>query len=225
MALRVLLADDELITLEGVRLVLEAAEGISVVGEVHTALELSSSVARTRPELVLLNPGLRGSDDYGERFDAILAERGGLRVVVFSESSDPRDIERAFAAGAAAYIVKTINPLSLPAALRATAERTVFHTCHPPGGWNGANGGSGLTERELDILAAVAYGLSNRAISQELGVSEQTVKFHLANVYRKIGVLSRTAAVRYALDRDIVAVESPSPGTWASAPQRQEGAG
>lgn len=224
MALRVLLGDDELMTLEGVRLVLGAASGIDVVGEAHTGQELCAAVARTSPELVLLDPGLPGLDDCRERFEAILSERIDIKVVVFSESAHPADVDSALTAGAAAYIVKTIHPLSLPAALRVTAERTVFHSCRtPPFRHGDARRASPLTQREREILAAVACGLSNRAISEELQLSEQTVKFHLASVYRKIGVASRTAAVRYALEHEIVTVERRATAAVASLPRRRTG--
>ncbi len=64
---------------------------------------------------------------------------------------------------------------------------------------------AGLTERELEVLRAVARGLANQAISSELWITEQTVKFHLTNIYRKLGVSSRTEAARYAFSRGIVA--------------------
>jgi DNA-binding NarL/FixJ family response regulator len=207
MALRVLLGDEERMTLEGVRAVLEAAEGIEVAAEAHTGQELCSAAARTSPDLVLVDPRLPGFEECRQRFDAILSERGEAKVVFFADSSHPADVDGALAAGAAAYIVKTIHPLNLPAALRATAEGTVFHSCLADAGGVLAEPCSAeLTEREREVLAAVACGLSNRAISRELGVSEQTVKFHLANVYRKLGVLSRTAAVRYALEHDVASL-------------------
>jgi DNA-binding NarL/FixJ family response regulator len=92
-------------------------------------------------------------------------------------------------------------------ALRQTLQRTVFH----PRLSQTSNGDNGhmqeLTAREREILTAVARGLSNKAISQELWVTEQTVKFHLTNVYRKLGVPSRTAAVRYAHEHGLVGAE------------------
>jgi DNA-binding NarL/FixJ family response regulator len=224
MALRVLLGDDELMTLEGVRAVLEAADGIEVVGEAHTGQELCAVAARTNPGLVLVDPHLRGFAEYRQRFEAVLSERGDVKVVVFSESSHPADVDSALAAGAAAYIVKTIHPLNLPAALRATAEGTVFHSCVAAAdGAMSEPRSANLTEREREILAAVACGLSNRAISRELQVSEQTVKFHLANVYRKVGVLSRTAAVRYALEHDMVTLDRRSNGSVPPLPHPYAG--
>jgi DNA-binding NarL/FixJ family response regulator len=207
MPLRVLLADDQLMTLEGVRLVLEAAANISVVGEAHTAHELYSMVAGARPDLILVNPEMIGFEHEGAPLD-ILREFGDAIIVVFSTSASLADVEAALDAGAAAYIVKTIHPLSLPAALRATAEQTVFHARRPHASDGMAAGEPAqLTTRELEILAGLASGLSNKAISRELWVSEQTVKFHLTNIYRKLEVPNRTAAVRYAHQHHIVALQ------------------
>jgi DNA-binding NarL/FixJ family response regulator len=210
LALRVLLADDELVTLEGVRLVLEAADDISVVGEAHAANELYSLVARSRPDVVVVDRALPGLNGF-ESLETIRRQHAGVKVVVFGASPEPDELESAFQHGAMAYIVKTIHPLDLAAALRQTAERTVFHAHFRESNGDAKRRAGGLTERELEILAAVARGLSNKAISQELWVTEQTVKFHLTNIYRKLGVPNRTAAVRYAHEHRLVpARERPS---------------
>src|SRR5207237_10255875 len=110
--------------------------------------------------------------------------------------------------GANAYIVKSVNPVDLPAALRQAVEGTVFTAIGLTGdSGEAAAKEAGLTERELVILRAVARGLSNEAIAKELWVAEQTVKFHLTNIYRKLGVANRTEAHRSAYQNGLV--ESP----------------
>ena len=204
--MRVLLADDQLVTLEGVRIVLEASDDITVVGQACNREELRPMVARTRPDLVLIDPQLCGDDDFG-CVAAIHAEHREAKVVLFSVKSNIHHVQAALEAGAAAYIIKTIHPLDLVGALRQTLQRTVFHP-RLSQSLKGENGGAEeLTAREREILTAVARGLSNKAISEELWVTEQTVKFHLTNVYRKLGVPSRTAAVRYAHEHGLVGVE------------------
>jgi DNA-binding NarL/FixJ family response regulator len=204
--MRVLLADDQLVTLAGVRIVLESSDDISVVGQVCIAEELSSMVARTRPDVVLIDPQLCGNDGF-ECVGTIRAHHREAKVVFFSIRSNIHHVQAALAAGAAAYIIKTIHPLDLVGALRQTLQRTVFHP-RLSETLDGENGHTDeLTAREREILTAVARGLSNKAISQELWVTEQTVKFHLTNVYRKLGVPSRTAAVRYAHEHGLVSVE------------------
>jgi DNA-binding NarL/FixJ family response regulator len=204
--MRVLLADDQLVTLEGVRIVLEASDDISVVGQACTAEELCPLVARTRPDVVLIDPQLYREDEFG-CIAAIQSAHREAKVVLFSVRSNIHHVQAALEAGAAAYIIKTIHPLDLVGALRQTLQRTVFH----PRLSKALKGTSGhteeLTAREREILTAVARGLSNKAISEELWVTEQTVKFHLTNVYRKLGVPSRTAAVRYAHEHGLVGIE------------------
>jgi DNA-binding NarL/FixJ family response regulator len=204
--MRVLLADDQLVTLEGVRIVLESSDDISVVGQACTAEELCSLVARTRPDVVLVEPRVYSENDF-DCIGAIHAHHREAKVVLFSVKTNIHHVQAALEAGAAAYIIKTIHPLDLVGALRQTLQRTVFHPRLSTVllGENGHN--EELTARERQILAAVARGLSNKAISEELWVTEQTVKFHLTNVYRKLGVPSRTAAVRYAHEHGLVGVE------------------
>jgi DNA-binding NarL/FixJ family response regulator len=204
--MRVLLADDQLVTLEGVRIVLESSDDISVVGQAGTREELSSLVARTRPDVVLIDPQLCGDDDFA-CIDVIRANHREAKVVFFSMKSNIHHVQAALEAGAAAYIIKTIHPLDLVGALRQTLQRTVFHP-RLSKTLQGENGSTDeLTAREREILTAVARGLSNKAIGEEFWVTEQTVKFHLSNVYRKLGVPSRTAAVRYAHEHGLVGME------------------
>ena len=100
--------------------------------------------------------------------------------------------------GASAFIVKSINPIDLPSALRQAVDGTVYSAIGLPDPGESAARAAGLTERETAILAALARGLSNEAIGKELWVAEQTVKFHLSNIYRKLDVANRTEASRWA---------------------------
>jgi DNA-binding NarL/FixJ family response regulator len=191
------------VTLEGVRVVLEATDDICVVGQARTAQELGSMVARTRPDVVLVDPQICGPEGFG-CIHSIRRHHREAKIVFFSVSSNLHHVQAALEAGAAAYIVKTIHPLDLAGALRQTMERTVFHARLARRGDVGNGHQDELTAREHEILAAVAQGLPNKAISQQFCVTEQTVKFHLTNVYRKLGVPSRTAAVRYAHEHGLV---------------------
>ena len=104
--------------------------------------------------------------------------------------------------------MKSVNPIDLPSAIRQAVEGTVFHAIGMPEIDEQSLGkAAGLTERELSILKAVARGLSNAAIGKELWVTEQTVKFHLTNIYRKLNLANRTEAARYAYQHGLV--ESP----------------
>ena len=115
---------------------------------------------------------------------------------MLSASDDADRMRAALKRGASAYIVKTVNPLDLPAALRQVVQPTIYFGLPPEQDDPAAT--AGLTDRETAMLRALARGLSNAAISKEFWVTEQTVKFHLTNIYRKLGVKNRTEATRYA---------------------------
>jgi DNA-binding NarL/FixJ family response regulator len=119
-------------------------------------------------------------------------------VVVLSASATPEIIRAAVSAGARAFITKNVNPLDIPSAIRQAYDGTVYHIVASSAGPDDALRDAGLTAREITMLKALARGLTNKAISQELWVTEQTVKFHLGNVYRKLGVPNRLAAATFA---------------------------
>jgi two-component system response regulator DesR len=121
-----------------------------------------------------------------------------VKVVVLSIPADPEEQE-ALLRGTGEYVVRAINSLDLPSALRQAVEGPVYLAIgRPDVDETLILQQSGLTKRELTIVKAVARGLSNQAIAKELWVTEQTVKFHLTNIYRKLGVSNRTGAARWA---------------------------
>ena len=205
--LKVLIADDHRLMLAGIRRALEQAEDIEVVGEAHSGSQVLPLVSRTNPDLVLLDIRMPGLDGLA-CLDQIRRRYPQVKVVVLSVFSDSEHIEAALKRGACGYIVKSVNPLDLPSAIRQAVEGTVYHALGLPELDEEAQAKqAGLTEREICILKAVARGLSNQAIGKELWVTEQTVKFHLTNIYRKLGVGNRTEAARYAYQNGLV--ESP----------------
>jgi DNA-binding NarL/FixJ family response regulator len=164
-------------------------------------------VRRLSPDVVLLDMRMPQMDGL-LCLDAIRKNCPKVKVIVLSVFSDPEHIQAAFRHGACGYIVKSVNPVDLPSAIRQAVEGTVFHAIGLPESSEEAVGkANGLTERELAILKAVARGLSNSAIGKELWVTEQTVKFHLTNIYRKLDLANRTEAARYAYEHGLV--ESP----------------
>ena len=126
-----------------------------------------------------------------------------LRTVVLSAREDPRSIDMAMRAGAAAYVMKSAHPDDLAAAVRQVFGPSVFLAdswtpAHAPPREEQPTETWGLTRRELEILGLVAEGLSNAQVARTLWVTEQTVKFHLSKTYRKLGVSNRTEASRWA---------------------------
>jgi DNA-binding NarL/FixJ family response regulator len=129
-----------------------------------------------------------------------------VKTVIISASDDRTSIDSALLAGASAYILKSVSPMDIPSVLRQAATGAVYHvpSAPPPRSDDKlAASGPDLTARETTILTAVAGGLTTKAISEELWLSEHTVKFHLTNIYRKLGVANRSAAVRYAFENDL----------------------
>jgi DNA-binding NarL/FixJ family response regulator len=199
---RVLIADDNRLMLEGFRRALEPVEDIEIVGATHTGSQVLPLVERRHPDLVALELGMRGAD--GRRCLELLREQHpGIKIVVLSASSAYDDIRWALTSGARAFIVKTVNPLDIPVALRHAYDETVHHAIGLEPSPEDQLRAAGLTERELTMLKALARGLSNKAISSELWISQETVKFHLRNLYLKLGVPNRLAAANIAHARGI----------------------
>jgi len=210
--LRVVIADDHRLMLEGIRRALQAEDGIEIVGEAHTGTEVLPLVRQTKPDLVLLDIRMPQLDGLA-CLDRLRKQHPEVKVIVLSVFSDADQIERALKRGACGYIVKSVNPLDLPAAIRQAYDGTVYHALGLPETEEDESAkAAGLTEREIGILKAVARGLSNQAIGRELWVTEQTVKFHLTNIYRKLGVANRTEAARYAYQSGLVATVGPEVG-------------
>lgn len=204
--MRVVIADDHRLVLDGIRRALEADGDFEIVGETQTGTQVLPLVERTRPDLVLLDVRMPHMDGLA-CLDEIHRRYPDVKVVMLSASSSSELVEAALRRGAAAYVVKTVDPDDLPATLRQALEGNV-HT--PVGLGRDEPAGAkalGLTERELTILGALARGLSNDEIAKEFWVAPQTVKFHLTNIYRKLGVKNRTEATRLAYQHGLV--ESP----------------
>ncbi|WP_217912949.1 response regulator [Miltoncostaea marina] len=200
--LRVAIADDHRLMLDGIKRALETAPDIKVVGEAMSGEEMLSLVPRVRPDVVILDLRMPKGDGL-TTLAALRKDYPDLKIIILSMFEDSEHIDQALHQGASGYVVKSINPLDLPSTVRQVVEGTVYH----PRGRAGESGSApaasaghpgGLTDRELSILRLVAEGLSNLDIASKLYVTEQTVKFHLSNIYRKLGVGNRTEATRYA---------------------------
>ena len=201
--MRVLIADDHRLIVDGIKRALEDSSDFEVVGEASSGSQVLPLVARTKPDLVLLDLRMPGADGL-TCLTRIRKQHPNVKVVVLSVSTDEQLIQTVLKRGASAYIVKSINPIDLPSALRQAVEGTVYSAIGLPEAGENPARAAGLTERETAILSAVARGLSNDAIGKELWVAEQTVKFHLTNIYRKLGVSNRTEATRYAYEHGLV---------------------
>jgi DNA-binding NarL/FixJ family response regulator len=201
--LRVLLADDHPLMIAGIRSALTADKGIEIAGEATSGTQVLQLISHSAPDVVLIDLRLPEIDGLA-CLERIREKYPKVKVILLSAVDEPAEIARAFERGACAYVVKGIDPGDLAAVIRQAVAGSFF--CF--GGLTGAeaskNGNdAGLSERETEILGGVARGLSNRAIAKDLWLSDQTVKFHLHNIYRKLDVRNRTEAAKYAYEHGL----------------------
>lgn len=201
--LRVLLADDHPLIVAGVRSALEADKDFEIAGEATSGAQVLPLMSHASPDVVLIDLRLPDVDGLA-CLERIRQKYPKVKVVLFSAVDDRRQIKRALEAGACAYIVKCIDPGDIAAVLRQAVAGSFFCFGGLDAGPESKATDAGLSERELEILDGVARGLSNRAIAKELWVSDQTVKFHLHNIYRKLEVTNRTEAAKYAYQHGLV---------------------
>ena len=208
--IRVILAEDHALMREAVRLVFDQVEELELVGEVANGNDLLPLMKQVAADFVLLDVQLPGADGL-RCLEALAQQHPQVKVAMLSAVDDPRVIESAFRRGASGYILKSVNPYDLPAAIRQIVEKTVIH--RSPAAEDGAaetSRAGGLSEKELAVLAELCHGHSNKQIAVSLWLSEQTVKFHLRNIYRKLGINSRTEAIRYAYEHDLATTSAPA---------------
>jgi DNA-binding NarL/FixJ family response regulator len=188
---------------EAVEPVLERL-AVEVVEKATTSDEALEVLEEHSPDLLLLELDLpeNGLDGIGV-IRAARERHPELRVIVLSLYDNPHEVEAAFAAGASAYVLKSVRPDDLATAVRQAFEPSIYLPGTKPAA-RGTDRSKLLTERELEIVRLVGEGHSNRDIARMLWVTEQTVKFHLTNVYRKLGVSNRTEASRWAQSQGLL---------------------
>lgn len=203
---RIVIADDHPIVRAGLRAVLQTEPGFVVVAECSTAEQAVQRCAEGDADVVLMDLQF-GAGMGGTAATAAITQRpGGPRVVILTTYDSDADVMAAIDAGASGYLLKDAPPEELAIAVRtaaaggsalapAIATRLLERLRAP---------GVGLSPRELEVLQLVAEGLSNQQISQRLFLSQATVKTHLAHVYAKLDVDSRSAAVASATKRGIL---------------------
>jgi DNA-binding NarL/FixJ family response regulator len=213
--MRVLLADDQELFREGVRLILETAEDISVVGEAADGFEAVRQARLLEPDVVLMDVRMPRLDGL-EATRRILAERSQARVIVLTTFDLDEYVYAAMKAGASGFLLKDLRRDQLIGAIRTAAagdallapaviRRLIERFCGEPPPADGLpESMAELTARELEVLKLVARGLSNRQIGESLFLSDATIKTHLAHVYAKLSVRDRVQAVVLAYETGLV---------------------
>lgn len=176
--------------------------GIEIVGKSTSPAAALEHISQRLPELLVTE--IRFPDARVDGVDLLREarrRRHELRPIVFTSHDDVRTVYSAFEAGAAAYVLKSAHPDDLLSAIRQTFCHSMYLPSSAPGAASGADAPAEprvLTRRESEILRLVAEGHSNAELARMLWVTEQTVKFHLSNIYRKLNVCNRTEASRWA---------------------------
>lgn len=207
------LLDRQPLWLEAVERVLGRIE-FAVAGKATSPTVALELVENHQPDVVVSGIGMAPGEMNGIDFVRKARERvPNLRAVVLSSHTEPEWIDRALEAGAIAYVVKSAHPDDLSSAIRQVFEHSVYFAdarplarAAPPLSDEVAE----LTLRERQILRLVAEGHSNAKLAKMLWVTEQTVKFHLSNVYRKLNVANRTEAARWAQRNGLLTEDSGS---------------
>ncbi|HEY5295716.1 MAG TPA: response regulator transcription factor [Gaiellaceae bacterium] len=193
--MRTVVIDDSRLMHEAFREVLEP-DGFEIVATARAGNEVIPRVRDVHPDVVLLDLSLQGVDAI-DVIQRLRRQHPDVVAVVLADADEPTDVADALAAGASAFISKSVDPQLLGATIR----RAIVAPIPDPVGFSAADRESlaaGLTAREAEILQLLAAGGSNLGIGEALSVSEQTVKFHLTNIYKKLRASNRTQAVTEA---------------------------
>lgn len=203
--IKILIADDHLIIRQGLRLILETETDFELIGEASDGNEAVSLCKKLKPDVVLMDLRMPNMDGL-TAIEKLRGEQPHIAVVILTTFNEDELMLRGLQAGAHGYLLKDTDRNMLFNTIRAAARgetllkpeimarllsqnATTQTTAHAP---------INLTERELEVLNAVARGERSKEIAIQLGISERTVKAHLASIYNKLGVDSRAAAIAVA---------------------------
>jgi DNA-binding NarL/FixJ family response regulator len=196
--MRVLIIAEGALAAEGIRRGLRHAPSCRVLGFANARIPCFATVTESHPDVVVIDE----TQDSSVAIARIREARNAApeaKLLLLSMSMDPAWLAEASAAGIDAAIAKSAQLASVGMLVREVAAGNVYHAFAAAPAQPEASGAADvLTARELEILRLVAAGLSNNRIAAQLWVAEQTVKFHLSNIYRKLGLANRTEASHYA---------------------------
>ncbi len=208
------LVDEHPLWLDTVEQVVEGV-GVEVLGKASRSSEALRLIIELSPDLLIT--GIRMPES---EMDGIALVREALlrvphmKAIVLSMYDDLEHIEASFSAGVSAYVLKSTHPDDLKSAIRQAFEPSVYFASdarvQAAAPMEIFPEDVGLTRRELEILQIVAEGHSNAELAKMLWVTEQTVKFHLSNIYRKLNVANRTEASRWAQRRGLLSTSQPT---------------
>ncbi len=214
--MRVLIIVDNALTAEGIRLELRYAPTCQILGYVNGRSPCAMTIADANPDVVIVDDMADEAATLG-RITEVRAAAPDAKIVLLTMRMEPQWLSEATGAGIDAAVSKSASHATVGVLIREVANGNVFSAfARTPAKTRDTSQVPELTTRELEILQWVAAGASNGKIAGELWVTEQTVKFHLSNIYRKLGVANRTQASHFAYHNGLL--EAPSPTSRTAAP-------
>ncbi len=218
--IRIVIADDHLIVRQGLRLILETEEDLALVGEAANGEEALSLCAELKPDVVLMDLRMPGVDGL-TAIERLHVRQPEIAVVILTTYNEDALMLRGLQAGARGYLLKDTGRAALFDTIRAAARgetllgpdimARVLAQATSPAPARASHEDVSLTDREREVLAAVARGERSKEIAMHLGISERTVKAHLASIYEKLGVDSRAGAIAAAAQRGLLPPSSLTP--------------
>jgi two-component system, NarL family, response regulator YdfI len=208
--IKILIADDHLIIRQGLRLILETENDFEITGEATDGAEALRLCKKLKPDVVLMDLRMPNMDGL-TAIERLRAEQPDIAVVILTTFNEDDLMLRGLQAGARGYLLKDTDRATLFGTIRAAARgetllkpeimsRLLNAASAPAAPTNPFN----LTEREKEVLAAVALGERSKEIAVKLNITERTVKAHLASIYQKMGVDSRAGAIAAAAQNGLL---------------------
>jgi NarL family two-component system response regulator YdfI len=209
--IRILVADDHLIIRQGLRLILETEDEFELIGEAADGAEALRLCAELHPDVVLMDLRMPGMDGL-TAIERLREQQPDVAVVILTTFNEDALMMRGLRAGAKGYLLKDTDRETLFNTIRAASRgdtllkpEIMARVLSGAGEGNtSTTAASDLTERELEVLRGVAQGERSKEIALRLGISERTVKAHLASIYNRLGVDSRAAAIAVAAQRGLL---------------------
>jgi two-component system, NarL family, response regulator YdfI len=208
--IRILVADDHLIIRQGLRLILETGTGFELVGEAADGAEAIRLCAQLNPDVVLMDLRMPGMDGL-TAIEHLRVDQPRIAVVILTTFNEDDLMMRGLRAGAKGYLLKDTDRETLFNAIRAAARGETLlkpeiftRVLSNVGERRKSSDGFELTGRELEVLEGIAQGERSKEIALRLGITERTVKAHLAGIYNKLGVDSRAAAIAIAARKGLL---------------------
>jgi DNA-binding NarL/FixJ family response regulator len=220
-SINVMLVDDHEVVLEGLIRILEKEGGIKIVTVARSAEEALEKIARFPPDVIIVDIQLPGMNGI-ELIKQVKSRYPDIEAITLTVFDDEQFAKQAIKAGAIGYVIKDAAKDELVKSVRAAARgeslistsvaRKLIEEISEPEGRRKrrAEGYEGLSQREVDVIKLMARGYNNRQIADILFISEHTVKVHIRNIFRKIGVADRTNAVLWAIENGLVLKDKES---------------